>query len=52
MDQLSTQLMQAKEESNSWKQKWAAESTKTDGIKKECLQVRTEMGSVTDGQHT
>ena len=40
VEQLNAQLLQERSEATSWKNKWAAESTKTDAIKKECLQVR------------
>ena len=41
MDNVTLMLQLEKGESASWRNKWAQESTKTDGIKRECLQIVT-----------
>lgn len=39
VEELSLALQQEKADIERWKDKWAQESAKTDGIKRECLQV-------------
>ena len=39
LEALQVSLQGERLEVNTWKNKWAQESTKTDGIKRECMQI-------------
>lgn len=39
LEGISAMLAMEREETAMWRSKWAQESTKTDGVKRECMQI-------------